>query len=153
MKLILLATVVVFVAAGLVSGQSVKQNDTLEQKIRSLDMAQSEAVLRMDTPALEKLYAEDFTVNSPRNLITKGRKELLEMWRAENVKYSSFVREIESVMIHGKTVIVMGRETINRTGDIPLSGQTVRRRFTNIWMKRKGNWQMVARHANVICQN
>ncbi len=66
MKLILLATVVVFVATGLVSGQSVKQTDTLEQKIRSLEMAQADAVLRMDIPALEKLYAEDFTTNAQR---------------------------------------------------------------------------------------
>ncbi|MDQ3131891.1 MAG: nuclear transport factor 2 family protein [Acidobacteriota bacterium] len=153
MKLILLATVVVFVATGLVSGQSVKQNDTLEQKIRSLDMAQAEAMLRMDRPALEKLWAEDFTTNSPRNQIIKGRKELFETLRADNVKYSSLVRDIEYVMVHGNTVIVMGLETIIRTGDIPLSGQTVRRRFTNVWMKRKGKWQEVARHANVICQN
>ena len=53
MKLILLARVVVFVATSLVSGQSVKQNDTLEQKIRSLDMAQADAVL-MDTNTYEK---------------------------------------------------------------------------------------------------
>ncbi len=132
MKLILLATVVVFVAASLVSGQSVKQNDTLEQKIRSLDMAQAEAMLRMDIPALEKLWAEEFTTNAQRNQIIKGRKVLLDGFRAENIKYSSFVRDIESVMIHGNTAIVMGQETITRTGNIPLSGQTVRRRFTNI---------------------
>ena len=153
MKFVLLATVVVFVATGLVSGQSVKQNNTLEQKIRSLDMAQAEAMLRMDIPALEKLWAEDFTTNSPRNQIIKGRKELFEILRADNIKYSSFVRDIESVMLHGNAVIVMGQETITRTGNIPLSGQTVRRRFTNIWMKRKGKWQEVARHANNICQN
>jgi ketosteroid isomerase-like protein len=153
MRFILLVTVIVFVATGLAFGQSAKEKDAIEQEIRKLDAAQADAVLRMDTPALEKLYAEDFTTNSPRNQIIKGRKELLEMWRAENVKYSSFVREIEYVMVQGKTVIVMGQETITRTGNIPLSGQTVRRRFTNIWMKRKGKWQEVARHANVICQN
>jgi ketosteroid isomerase-like protein len=29
--------------------------------------------------------------------------------------------------------------------------QTVKRRYTNIWMKKDGNWKLVARHANVIC--
>jgi len=132
---------------------SKKPKETLEQKIRSLDMAQADAVLRMDIPALEKIYAEDFTTNAQRNRIIKGRKELFETWRAENIKYSSFVREIEYVMIHGKTAIVMGLETIKRTGNIPLSGETVSRRFTNTWMKRKGKWQMVARQASIICQN
>jgi ketosteroid isomerase-like protein len=31
------------------------------------------------------------------------------------------------------------------------SGQTVKRRYTNIWMKQSAGWKLVARHANVVC--
>ncbi len=103
--------------------------------------------------ALDKIWAEDFTVNSPRNEIAKGRAEVVKLVRAGIIKYSSFVREIETIMFHGNTVIVMGLETVKPIGNAPLAGQTVRRRFTNIWMKKKGKWLLTARHANVICQN
>jgi len=153
MKLILLVTAVIIFATSLAAAQSAKQNDALEQEIRKLDSAEADAVLRSDLTALDKIWAEDFTVNSPRNEIAKGRAEVVKLVRAGIIKYSSFVREIETIMFHGNTVIVMGLETVKPIGNAPLAGQTVRRRFTNIWMKKKGKWLLTARHANVICQN
>ena len=153
MKLILLATAIAIFATGLVSGQSAKQNNALEQEIRKLDMAEADAVLRSDLPALEKLWAEDFTVNNPGNEISKGRKEVVRLVRAGIIKYSSFVREAESVLLQGNAVIVMGLETVKPIGNAPGAGQTLRRRYTNIWMKRNGRWLLTARHANVICQS
>jgi hypothetical protein len=67
--------------------------------------------------------------------------------------YSSFVREVERVLIHGNTIIVMGRETVVPKGASPDAGQIINRRFTNIWMRQNGKWLLTARHANVICQN
>jgi len=153
MKLLLLATAFAIFATGLVSGQSAKQNSALEQEIRKLDMAEADAVLRSDLPALEKLWAEDFIVNNPGNEISKGRKEVVRLVRAGIIKYSSFVREAESVLLRGNTVIVMGLETVKPIGNAPGAGQTLRRRYTNIWMKRNGRWLLTARHANVICQS
>ena len=153
MRLILLATAIAIFATGLVSGQSAKQNSALEQEIRKLDMAEADAVLRSDLPALEKLWAEDFTVNNPGNEISKGRKEVVRLVRAGIIKYSSFVREAESVLLQGNAVIVMGLETVKPIGNAPGAGQTLRRRYTNIWMKRNGRWLLTARHANVICQS
>ena len=153
MKLILFVTVVVFVATGLAFGQSAKKNDVLEQEIRKLDLTEADGLLRKDVAVLEKLWAEDFTVNNPRNGISNGRKEVLELIRTGIIDYSFFVRDIETMLFHGNTVIVMGLETIKPVGKAPFAGQTVRRRFTNIWMKRKGKWLLTARHANIICPN
>ena len=130
MKLILLAAVVTFVVPVLVLAQSAKQTNALEQEIRKLDHAEADALLRKDLAVLEKLWAEDFTVNNPRNGISSGRKEVVALIRNGIIDYSSFVREIESMLFHGDTVIVMGLETIKPVGNAPFTGQTVRRRFT-----------------------
>ncbi len=153
MRLILLAVILTLAVPGLMLGQSSAKSDALEQEIRKLDVAEAEALLNKDVAALEKLWAEDFTVNNPQNQISTGRKQVLDRVRSGSIKYSSFVREIESVGIYGDTVIVMGLEVVSPTGNTPRAGQTLRRRYTNIWMKRKGNWLLTARHANVICQN
>lgn len=152
MKLILLAAVVAFVLPGLVFGQSAKQIK-LEQEIRKLDAAEADAILNKDIAALDKITAEDFTVNAPGNTVIMGRKAVTELIQNGVIDYSSFVREIQTILFYGDTVIVMGSETIKPVRKAPFAGQTVNRRFTNFWMKRKGKWLLTARHANVICPN
>ena len=152
MKLILFATIVACILSGSVLGQKAKQHDALEKTIRQLELDESDAVVRSDAAALEKLWAEDFTVNNPQSQISRGRKDVLELLRSGRLRYSSFVRDIESVGFYGDAVIVMGLETIVPTGDNPKAGQTIRRRYTNIWMKQKGKWLLSVRHANVICR-
>lgn len=148
MRLILLAVVLTVIIPNLVGAQSAKQKVALEQEIRRLDLAHADAVLRGDLAAMDKLWTKDFKVNNPFNQIDRA-----DRIRTGAVTYSSFVREPETVLIHGDTVIVMGRELVVPKGDSPDSGKTINRRYTNIWMKRSGNWRLVARHASVICPN
>ncbi len=128
---------------------SKKQRDALEQEIRKLDLAEAEAIQKKDFQALDKLSSKDFTTNSPRNEIVRGKEELKELIRKGVINYASFVREIEEVLIYEKTVVIMGREIIITNDAAP---QTIRRRYTNVWMKRNGKWLLTARHANIICQ-
>jgi ketosteroid isomerase-like protein len=148
MKLILTATFIGIMATGFVSAQSAKKANTLEQEIRKLEQAEVDALLRNDLTAVEKNWAEDYTVNNPFGKVVNASQGPI---RAGTLTYSSFVREIEEVLIHGKTVIVMGRETVVPSGSSPDSGKTINRRFTNIWMKRNGKWLLTARQASVIC--
>jgi len=153
MKLMLLAVVAGFAIPALVLGQSTRQDSALETEIRRLDHAEAEGLLHKDVAALEKLWAEDFTVNNPRNGITKGRSEVIALIRNGTIDYASFAREIETILFHGDTIIAMGLETIQPVGKAPFAGHTVRRRYTHFWMKRQGQWLLTARHANVICPN
>jgi ketosteroid isomerase-like protein len=129
------------------SAQSAKQKAAIEQAVRKLDLEHADAILRGDQVALDKLWTEDFRVNNPFNEIDKA-----DRIRSGAVTYSSFVREAEAVMVHGDTVIVMGREIVVPKGNSPEAGKTINRRYTNIWMKRAGKWRLIARHASVICQ-
>jgi hypothetical protein len=125
--------------------------DSVEASIRRLDGAEAEGLLRRDSVALRRIWASDFTVNNPRNSITRGSDAVVALIRNGTIDYSSFRRKIEAVLFHGSTVIVMGSETITPVNKAPLAGQTVHRRFTHFWMERNGEWRLSARHANVIC--
>ena len=144
---LLLSAFIIF-APGLAFAQTPKQKDAIAQEITKLDLAHADAILRGDLAALDKLWTTDFKVNNPFNEVDKA-----DRIRTGAVTYSSFVREPESILIHGDTVIVMGRETVVPKGNSPDAGKTIRRRYTNIWMKRMGKWRLIARHASVICQN
>ena len=147
MRLIMLVVLTVLTPA-LVSAQTAKQKQLIEQEIRKLDLAHADAVLRGDLAAMDKIWTKDFKVNNPFNEVDKA-----DRIRTGAVTYSSFVRVPEAVLIHGDTVIVMGREEVVPKGSSPNAGKTINRRYTNIFMKRDGKWRLIARHANVICQN
>jgi ketosteroid isomerase-like protein len=151
MRLILLVVALAVLSPCAVSAKGAKQKAekqkaAVEEEVRRLDLAHADAVLRGDLAAMDKLWTKDFIVNNPFNEIDKA-----DRIRTGAVTYSSFVREPEAVMVHGDTVIVMGRETVVPKGGSPDAGKTVNRRYTNIWMKRDGRWRLVARHASVIC--
>jgi len=147
-----LLVIVIFILAALQTfGQSAKANDKLEQEIRKLDAAHAEAILKRDVEALKKLIADDAVTNHPTNKIVKERDGIFELIRNGTINYTSFVREPESLFFYPNMVVVMGHETIVPAGKAPGAGQTVRRRYTNIWMKRNGKWQLSVRHANIVC--
>jgi len=123
-------------------------NNALEQEIRTLEQAQVDALLRNDIAAMKRNWAPDYVVNNPLNEVVEASKGRIA---SGTRSYSSFIREVERVLIHGNTVIVMGQEIVVPSGTAPDAGKTIIRRFTNIWMKRDGKWLMTARQATVIC--
>ena len=125
-------------------------DETVEATVRRLDLAEASAVLRADFDTVEKLWAQDMTVNNPFNQVVRSSNGRV---RTGAVTYSSFVRNIESIQIHGNTAITMGNEVVVPSGKSVGAGTTIRRRYTNVWMKRGDQWLLTARHANIICSN
>ena len=141
--------VLMTVLAAAASAQT-STRDSLEAVIRRLDAAEAQGLLRRDSTALRRLWAPDFTVNNPRNSITRGAEAVIALIRNGTIDYSSFARDIEAILFHGDVVIVMGSVTITPVNKAPFAGQTVHRRFNHFWMRRDGEWRLTARHANVV---
>ena len=152
-KNILIIPIVIGIATVLVMGQSAKQKNDREGEIRKIDLAEADAILRNDAAAAEAFYADDIVVNNPRYTVTNGKQALMTLIKTGNIQYSSFVREIEKITFQGEMAIVMGKETVKPDGNTPGAGQTILRRYTNIWMKKNSKWLLIARHANIICAN
>ena len=121
-----------------------------EQTLRLLDNQERTAVLNRDRATLELLWSDQLTVNAPSNQVAIGKRTILDLVERGVIHYSSFERTIEFVRIDNDLGIIMGAETVRPTGNAPLAGQTVQRRFTNIWKREAGTWRMIARHANAI---
>jgi hypothetical protein len=144
--------IVAFLIATLVTyGQSTEK---AEVEIRKLEQKVVTSILNADTNTLKQLWAKEFLVNNPRNDISPNRDAVLKVQKSGMINYSSFERVIEQMRFQKHLVITMGHETFVSRNDIPgvKAGQMYKRRFTNIWMKKKGKWQQIARHASIICQ-
>jgi ketosteroid isomerase-like protein len=126
-----------------------------EEVVRSLDDQERIAALKRDVAALERLWSERFTVNAPNNQVVVGRRAVLDTFVGAGViNFSSFERQIEFMRVEGDFAFIMGLETVRPITDAPaaglVAGQTVHRRFTNIWKREDGTWRLFARHANVM---
>jgi len=120
-----------------------------EMEIRKLEDEQREAFQNKDTAVLFKLFSPNFVVNAPTNRITT-LKELMQLMKQGAVDMEKFERITERVTFINDIAIAMGNETLHPTGKMPNAGKTVKRRYTNIWMKNEGSWQLVARQSTII---
>lgn len=127
------------------------QDQNLTDEIKRLEQTEVQAILQKDTATLKKLWDKSYIVNNPDNVIVLAKPNVVDR-PVLNKPRASFTREVEQILINGDIVISMGNETVVPMGNLPKSGQTVKRRYTNIWMKKEGLWKIVARHANEICQ-
>lgn len=113
-----------------------------EEEIRRLDDEVRGAMLERDLAALQRLCSEDFVVTNPFNQVL-NKAQVLEAVAQGRILHTSFEREIESLRARETTAVVMGRETVVD------EGRTLNRRYTEVWLKEEGRWQLLARHANL----
>ncbi|MEP6712288.1 MAG: nuclear transport factor 2 family protein [Ferruginibacter sp.] len=123
-----------------------------KELLKRLEDAEREAILKADTVALSQLWDPQILVHNPENKIVNF-EQIKERIRSGKINYSSFERIIEKMEIVGNVGIVMGKEIINPAGNTTNPGKTVTRRFTNIWIKNRDVWKLLARQATIISVN
>ncbi len=123
-----------------------------EAVIRRLENAEREAILKGDTTMLYQLMSSKIVVQNPENAIV-GFSQIISRVKTGKINYASFERSIEKITFIGNTSIVMGKEVLVPQGSSQNAGKTITRRFTNIWMKEKDAWKLVARQATIVSIN
>jgi ketosteroid isomerase-like protein len=96
---------------------------------------------------LDRLWTDDFLVNSPLSLVNDKRRTLA-LLEAGRIRHTSLTVEIERMTRHGDVVVVMGRDRVTD----PPDGMISHRRFTNLWRREGGAWRCFARHAHVVAR-
>ena len=123
-----------------------------EAVIRRLENAEREAILKGDTTMLYQLMSSKIVVQNPENAIV-GFRQIISRVKTGKINYASFERSIEKITFIGNTSVVMGKEVLVPQGSSQNAGKTITRRFTNIWMKEKDAWKLVARQATIVSIN
>jgi hypothetical protein len=149
MKKLLLRVLIVVVVSGVTLSLSLAGNSN-EDEIRILENEEVQALLKQDTSSLfNKYWSVNMVVNTPDSrIVTAGltKTQFLE----SNPDYSSFKRTIEKITFNQNIAISMGQEIIQPKGNNENAGKTVTTRFTNVWMKEKDSWKIVARQESVV---
>ena len=132
-------------------GSARTSDEQVEQEIRSLNDKEMQLVVKRDFAALERFYPEDFVVTNPFHQFIDKNK-VMERFRSGIIKYSRTERKYDAFRVYGDTAVVIGSETVWVMDDANRSdaGKTVHRRYTEVYVRRDGNWQKVVRHSHNI---
>ncbi len=113
-----------------------------EQAIREIEGRYRDAVMRQDVAAVGRILADDFIATSSRGEIRDKAKELDDIKPSPDFKMEAFNLDDLSVRIFGDAAVVTGRCTL-QVAFKGKSGTSVFR-YTRVYVKRNGQWQVAA---------
>jgi hypothetical protein len=124
-----------------------------EASLRAADAEQMRIIVEEDAAAQQDFMHPNYIINSPENVVRR-KPELIAMLAQGAMASQSFSRTIEGIAITGNVGVVMGDETVTPAPGSNLArshpGQTLRRRFTNVFLWERGRWRFLARQASVV---
>ena len=134
------------VLAGVLASQaSVPARDTDVADLTRLEAVWNDAHLNSDALALDRLWADDLVAFVPK-MTPLPKQDALAFVRSGRMKFLRYESSELAVRIYGETAVVTGRLLRSRE----LGGQTTQDnwRFTKVYVRRGGQWRVVAFHAS-----
>ena len=119
-----------------------------EIKIKQLEKYWTELLDKGDTTSLLKIWSENYVVNNPNGKIVSP-KEIVSLIKSGH-KFPAVERIIEKITFNQNIAIVMGKELQQPQNMSTNHDDWIPRRFTNVWIKTKEEWQLAARQSTQI---
>ncbi len=115
-----------------------------EQLLKSLELQRFEAMTKKDTAFLQKVLADDLTYNHSNGLF-ENKKEHIQNIKTGKLIYQSMDSEELSIRLFKKTAVMNG--LVKVTGVLKDKTFNIRLRYTDVYVKKRGQWQLVAWHS------
>jgi len=129
-------------------GQPSRPDD--EATIRAIENESALAVLHLDYATLERIWSERLVVSTPANTLAPNRAAVFDLFRQRSgLLYSAYEKNIECIVFSDDVTIVLGAETVVPRHP-PTTGESMQRRYTNIWKRENGTWRLIARQATML---
>jgi uncharacterized protein (TIGR02246 family) len=114
-------------------------------QVTRLERVWNDAHLHGDATALDNLWADDFVAILPR-MAPLGKQDALALFRSGRMKFLRCESSEVTVRVYGDTAVATGRLLRSREfGDQTLQDNW---RFTKVYVRRAGQWRVVAFHAS-----
>lgn len=127
-------------------GLQAQASDT-DVALARLETEWNTAHVQGDVTSLGRIFADDLVVVVPAmRPLTKA--DSLGMFKVGGMKFDRYESSDIQSRVYGDTAIVTGRITRTRT----IGGKTMddNWRFTKVYLRRAGNWQVVSSHASNV---
>ena len=135
------------ICVGQKQGSTGRHRTSVDEAIRKLDKERIQAQIHADAKALDRIYAADFIGIGPSGTVRTKPQVILD-FTSGNLKFQSITTDEVQVRVYGNSAVETGLSTMNGQD----KGKTVPRdnRFTRVWIKQQGRWQLVSNHYSQI---
>lgn len=128
------------------TNEQISRNDEAERELKEVERKWSEAEMRGDAQAVERILADDFIVTSMGSV---GNKKAI-LATLSNFALKSFDVEDLEARVFGDAGVTTGRSKIvgrykDQNNDVDVSGSY---RFTRMYVKQQDEWRIVAAHVS-----
>jgi len=117
----------------------------VEKEILTLEEELTQTEMRLDVEALDRIYADDIMVTAPIGISVDKPAVMIEVRQAaEKAIVGRYDKDDLKVRAFGDTAV----SSYRMSAEASFEGMKIKRQLciTNVWMKRNGRWQIVARH-------
>ena len=122
-----------------------KPMNEVEKEIWKLEEELTQTEMRVDVEALDRIYARDIMVTAPIGICVDKPAVMTEVRAAaEKAVVGRYDKDDLKVRAFGDTAV----SSYRMMAEAAFEGTEIKRQLciTNVWMKRNGGWQIVARH-------
>lgn len=127
----------------IVHGQAGRDISKPEQEVRNLERAWLDAYEKRDPDAMNAIVADDFTITFGDGSM-QTKPQIMESLKRPGGTSMKFRTENVQSRAYGDTVVLIGLVVSEwKQTDKPMSDRS---RYTDTYVKRNGQWQVVASH-------
>ena len=118
-----------------------------EQEVVRIEREMLAATLKGDSSANERYLADNFVFTAPDGA-SMGKPELIQSLKSGDLKLAAASLDDLRVQIYGDTVIVT--YSSNDKGTYKGKNISGKSRWTDVFVKQKGQWKIVASHGSMV---
>ena len=120
-----------------------------EQELIKLENDWSEAVVKRDGTLLQRLFAEEYAFTDQDGVVWNKTQDIANVTSGVT-RTSSYKLEDLKVRLYGDVAVVTGSNTIKAT----FQGRDIggKYRFTDVFVKRSGAWQVVTTQGTLVAK-
>jgi ketosteroid isomerase-like protein len=129
------------------AGEKVAASTSVEQALMQIEQELTDTLIKGDPSASERYMAESFTFTAPDGMVSTKAQTIADL-KSGALKIGSSKIEDMKVLVYGDTAVVTYRTTDKGTyKGRDISGQY---RWTDVFVKQNGKWQLVSGHGTPI---
>jgi ketosteroid isomerase-like protein len=115
--------------------------------LKQLDQERIQAQIGADAAALDRLYAEDFIGIGPSGTV-RTKAQVIADFTSGSLTFQSITTDDVQWRVYEDTAVETGRSTMDGQDKAKVVPRD--NRFTRVWVKRQGRWQLVANHYSLL---
>jgi ketosteroid isomerase-like protein len=141
-----LLSLVLFAMPGAQKESAPSHSSQATHEILELEEETKQAALHRDVAFVEKRYADDYLAITPLGDVV-NKADTIAARKSAQLHYDSISLSEMVVRVYGDTAVVTARADVKGTDlGSDFSGPY---RFTRVWVKRNGQWEVVSYEATV----